>query len=360
LIQPPENLKAIAFADVRTTDSNGQKATMYAGKMVGLMFNPYSTAFAFDGKPSIYFGSITKVGQRISPPDFKDRNNPNATESFYRFGQLIEHDIERRELRKTSEPVNAGTTGAILIDLNGNMVGMTTSTATVYDREVGPGYAIPIDESVRKVIDVLRRGEEVEYGFLGVSLDDRIKTSIRILQISPFSPAENAGLMPVDTLTHINDIPANSYEDLLLYAGSSLAGTKVKLGVIERSGRRKEVLLTLGKLHHSQPFIASVRPEPVFGLRVDYLNFQQSPQGISNAGTAPVRGVRIREISVNSQAESKFKTLGENSGKWIITHVNGTAISSPSEFYKASKDQSSVKLTLRDWEAPNRHELTLP
>jgi serine protease Do len=370
LIHPPEKLKAITFADIRYENRGDREATMFEGKMVGLMFNPYSTAFTFDGKPSVYFGGITKIGHRIEPPEEKKLdpfnqnnrklNNQNLPESFYKFGKLLEHDIERRDARKTFEPVNAGTTGGVLIDLEGHMVGMTSSTAGVYEGKVGPGYAIPTDDSTRKVIDVLRKGKEVEYGFMGITTKgDGLKIEVDGVTLS--SPADLAGLRSGTIITRIDDSPVHSFEDLLLYAGCSLAGTRVKLTVIDHLAKSKEktqdVYLTLGKYHSTHQFIASVRPEPVFGMRVDYLNFLQSDKRYS---TGPVKGVSVREVIANSPADIKFKALGEIATKWIISHVNGTPVSNPTEFYAAVKDLTSIKLTLRDWEAPNRQELTLP
>ena len=80
--------------------------------------------------------------------------------SYYKCGTLLEHDVK----------VNAGVTGGVLVNLDGEMIGMTTSAAVVYNRDIGPGYAIPADENFRRLVDVLKRGEEIEYGFLGVSI----------------------------------------------------------------------------------------------------------------------------------------------------------------------------------------------
>jgi hypothetical protein len=374
LIYPPENLKPIKFADVRTSDQGDKKATLFKGQMVGLMFNPYSTAFTFDARANIYFGGITQLKHRLEQPVTSGFNNPLnqkvPTESFYKYGLLLEHDIERRASGRGLASANAGTTGGILIDLKGEMVGITNATAVAYEGEIGPGYAIPMDECSKNVIDVLRKGEEVEYGFMAISLGkdfNMVSNMVSIANVIPNGPAQNAGLKAGDIIKKINDIPTGSYADLLLYTGSSLAGKEVKL-TIERFEKTKEKLepvthtipLKLGKYHHSLPFIASVRPEPVFGLRVDYLTYPEPLAGPYNRSPVPVAGVHIRELIDNSAAAVKFKAIGENTANWIISHVNGTPISSPSEFYKAAKGLPSVKLTLRDWEVPNRHEITLP
>src|SRR5205823_13707479 len=82
-----------------------------------------------------------------------------TVKNYYKYGPLLEHDVR----------VNAGVTGGALLNLDGELIGLTTAAAAVNDREIGPGYAIPADDNFRRIVDVLRRGQEGEDGFLGVS-----------------------------------------------------------------------------------------------------------------------------------------------------------------------------------------------
>ncbi len=347
LIHPQAQLKAIAMAEVRIAGQGNRNATMFQGKMVGLVAFSYTSGFALD-RPSISFGGITNIRYRLTPPN---RETP-ISDSYYKFGLLLEHDVK----------LNAAVQGGVLINLDGEMVGLTTSTAVVYTKELGPGYAIPIDENVRRVIDVLRKGEEVEYGFLGIELETGVNV-IRIQKILPNGPAEIAGLRQGDLISRIDDFPVEKYEDLLLYAGSIPAGTKVKL-TFSRNRQEKVISLTLGKFRHTQPFIASVRPDPVFGLRVDHLSMVVQPNKVPPDGfegnAIMLMGVCVRDIALNSPAANKFKTLGDDPNRWIITHVNGTPIANPTEFYTTAKGQPMVKLTLRDWSEAKPRELILP
>jgi hypothetical protein len=64
----------------------------------------------------------------------------------------------------------------------------------------------------------------------------------------------------------------------------------------------------------------------------------------------------------DSPAAAKFKTLGDHPDQWTVLKVNGRTVSSPSEFYRAAKNQEKVTLTLRDPADPGarERELTLP
>src|SRR5262249_29889326 len=141
---------------------------------------------------------------------------------------------------------------------------LTTTMAAVVGNPPGPVYALPIDPKVRRIVDVLRRGEEVEYGFLGVSMSqDRLQ-----IEVTPRGPAAAAGLQSGDQIMHIDGEPVDSYEALLLHAGTALAGSRISVQARSRTADREAVVVTLGKFKNEAPFIASKRPEPVFGLRV--------------------------------------------------------------------------------------------
>jgi serine protease Do len=311
------------------------------------MANPYVSNAAID-KPTAALGSLTRV--RFQGP--RPLRGIPRSDSYYKFGTLLEHDAK----------LNAGVTGAALLNLDGEMIGLSTTTAAIGAGDSSAGYAIPMDVHVRRIIDVLRRGEEVEYGFLGVIMDDG-RAGIGIDRVTPLGPAARAGIDGGDVVTHINGTRVNTYEDLLVHIGSALAGSKIKL-TVSRFGRTRDVEVTLAKFKHEQPFIASVRPEPVFGLRVDYSSILAQQQNTDpRAGLRGVpAGVSVREVLPNSPAAAAFKKLGDSPTRWLITHVNGDEVTTPAEFYKAAKGQKSLKLTVIDPSVvdPPAREVSLP
>ncbi len=356
LIQPPPGLKAIRIAEVNLGGAREEKPTLFPGKLVALLANPYSSTFGIQ-QPSIAPGSITNIRQRIAPPlprpgEFQPQ--VPKQDSYYKFGFLLEHDIR----------LNAGISGGILTNLEGELVGLTSATAVVYNnREIGPGFAIPADEGFRRIVDVLRNGEEVEYGFLGVILRSGA-TEIVLDKLTAQGPAAISGLRPGDIIVKINGHNTENYEDLLLHIGQALAGGKVKITAIQRDGREHDFEVTLAKFRHDRPFIASAQPVPVFGLRVDHgsiLSQQLTGNARIEASGVPP-GVSVRELSPNSAAETQFKTLGLTPNAWLITQVNGNPVSNPQEFYKHAKGQEKVKLTVIDPTElnPRPREITLP
>lgn len=358
LIAPPPGLKAIAFGDVRL-GTGRDKPTVSGGKLVVLMAYAYAAAFPLD-RPSAALGSITTVRRYLTIPNSE---NLQKFHSYYYHGPLLEHDAK----------VNAGVSGAALLDLDGKLIGLTTTAPVLGSGEKAPEYAFPMDAKLRRVIDVLRRGEEVEYGYLGVGLvreGDRgyNPNVVQIGSVVPLGPTARAGAFEGDIITHIDGARIQKYEELLTHISSALAGSKVTLTLQRGRGQPGDVTVTLGKLRHMQPFIASVRPAPVFGLRIDHgsvlaqqnderKNIQILAEGV------PV-GVSVAEVLAGSPAEAAFKKLGGDPQRWLVTHVDGTAVANPGEFYRAAKDLKSVKLTVIDPTEPRSkrqvREVSLP
>lgn len=356
LIQPPDGLVPIRFADVLLYDLPQRKSTVMPGSLVVLLAHSTRGELRLE-KPSAAFGSLTNVRHRLGLLR-GDADVPlDKQSSYYKSGVLLEHDVR---------PF-ADISGAALVNLDGELLGLVTAGAVVYDRPLGPGYALPADENFRRIVAVLRRGEEVEYGFLGVTLAGsrgRREQGVEIGAVNPGGPADLAGLRPGDLIIRINGYPIESYDDLLIHIGSALAGAKVELTVLPRLGPPRTVTATLAKFNNSQPFIASVRPAPVLGLRVDYssiltLRLRAQPLALAS----PISpGVCIREIVAGSPMEKKLKALGESTGRWLITHVNRKPVATPAAFYAACKDQKTLTLTLIDiTETPPRpREVTVP
>ena len=72
-------------------------------------------------------------------------NDPGANkETIHHYGTLLH--IETR--------LSLGTSGGALLNLDGELVGLTTSLAALEGYEKSTGYAIPIDAGTRRIIDV--------------------------------------------------------------------------------------------------------------------------------------------------------------------------------------------------------------
>src|SRR5262249_16965937 len=154
--------------------------------------------------------------------------------TLHHYGTLIQTDAK----------TTPGCSGATLFDLSGKAVGLTNALTGVPGNKQG-GFAIPFDVNTKRIIEVLVRGEEVEYGFLGVGMNNEGQ-GVKIARVSPGSPAAKAGLLGGDRIVKVNGHPITENGDLFLFIGMALAGGTARVEV-ERNGRPLTFTVILAK-----------------------------------------------------------------------------------------------------------------
>jgi S1-C subfamily serine protease len=288
------------------------------GQFVLTLANPYAAGFR-DGKPSASWGIISNIRRR-APQNLKEEER---IKPFHLYGTLLQTDAR----------LNLGCSGGALLNLSGEMVGLTTAMAAIHGGDTPGGFALPINTPMRRIIDVLKRGEEVDYGFLGVSLNDAKDAKGQIgVPISAYrgSPAlvEGKVRQAGDILLEVNGQPIRDLEDIFLNVGMHLAGSKISLRV-RSEGKERLVEVTLAKLLVPGKHIASSLGDRPYlrGMRVDYASLVA--QQIRRWEYIP-EGVVISDVQANSAADRAALKTGD-----VITHVNQNPVKTPLAFRQA-------------------------
>jgi serine protease Do len=318
LLDPPADLKPL---------KRGDGGKLRRGQFVLQVTNPYSPGFR-DATTSSW-DMVAGLRHRMGNPAEKDPSR----QTLHQYGTLLQ----------LGQRITPACSGSAVLNLRGELVGLTTALAAVTGAETPTSLAVPLDAGFNRIIDVLLRGEEVEYGFLGVLLqrENRVGRSVPIEGVAEGTPAKRAGLMDGDQILSINGFPVHENADLYLVVGSHLAGSTVKVEVT-RFGTERTVNVTLAKYYVPGPVIAANRPPPRAGLRVDYGSIH------SQRGDRVVDGVIIREVIPNSPADKAHLQPDK-----IITHVNKRPVATPAEFYAAmEKAGDRVEITLVDSQEP--------
>jgi serine protease Do len=320
--------------------------------------NPY--AIARDGSASATWGIISNVSrQAMSEGEFNDPERQRR-ETVHHLGTLLQIDTR----------LDLGTSGGALLNLQGELIGMTTSLAAIVGYEKSAGFAIPFDDSMKRIIESLRQGKEVEYGFLGIEPDevhpaemaspdwapiaDRIKQFgvARIRRVVHDLPAQRSGLQEGDLVLKVGERPIFGRNDLMREIGLVAPGTTVRLKIFRPPGPAIDVPVEVGKwpVFDEEGIIAS-NPlrEPWRGIVYDYSTarkrfFSQSPYG-------KFTGVRIVEVKPGSPAASREIQPGD-----LITYVRNKAVSSPREFADAVQNASGP-VVLRVLTPSDRHSV---
>jgi serine protease Do len=153
---PRSDLAVLKIAPTRrlTPIVMGSAAGLRKGRMVITLGNPY--AIARDGQASASLGIVANIARKAG-----SLPSPRYSESkptLHHFGTLIQTDAK----------LSLGTSGGPLLNLKDEMIGLTTSVAALVGYEKSSGYAVPVDETFRRIVKALSNGQEIEYGFLGI------------------------------------------------------------------------------------------------------------------------------------------------------------------------------------------------
>ncbi len=128
----------------------------------------------------------------------------------------------------TDAAVNYGSSGGPLINMNGEVLGVTVECIAI-------NAAIPIDTVLRELPDLINA--EARYGYkLGLKLNPD-KTGV-VKEVVKGSPAEKAGLVVGDVVTSINKKPIVRSLDFILELLDHKGGDKLSLTV-----KRKSIVL---------------------------------------------------------------------------------------------------------------------
>lgn len=320
----------------------GKGEELYPGQFVLAIGNPYSVA-AVDGETSASWGIISNIRRRAIPSVSED--SLETTQSL----QL------QRTLVQTDARLNTGISGGALINIKGQLVGVTMALSASVGFETPGGFALPTDDLTRRTIDALRQGKEMEYGFVGIvptTIDAQEAEATGALPVSgakvstifSYLPAYQAGLREGDIITHIEGKRIHNINELVLAVGSRPVDTKLPVQVV-RKKEKLDLVLPLAKYPVMGEIIATNKRPVWNGIRVDHLSVILGPRTSQSYFEEDLRngGVVIRYVDPNSRA---YDEHGLREGQ-IITEVNGSPVRHPDEFEKqVTEAKGPVSLTI--------------
>jgi serine protease Do len=216
---PGKNLPVVHYAS----------APAHRGQWTIAIGNPYGMAGG--GEMSVSVGVVSAL----------DRSLPRLSGKEDRlYSGLIQ----------TTAQINPGNSGGPLFDLNGDVIGVNTAVILPHKEQVnGIGFAIPTDAHIRRLIDTLKEGRDVQYAYLGVRVttptpherreaglgDEAV--GVRIESIEPGSPASAANLKVGDILTELDGDAVHDSDGFVRLVGMCPVGEPVK-AVVYRDGPR--------------------------------------------------------------------------------------------------------------------------
>ncbi len=358
----------------------GDAARLRKGSFLLALGNPFNAAR--DGNATASWGILANFARKVQPPPGRMGTREKQLRNYPTLLQL-------------DSKLNLGMSGGAVVNLKGELVGITTAGGDPSGFDALAGYAIPLDALGRRAVEALRVGKEVEYGFIGIGLDEVSPETNRINVVIDGSPAERGGLKPGDLILAVGGLPVVDSDSLTLAVNSQPVGQPVKLTIrrlieppnavagdhpldqgreagegpkplippalrpprgpadglpparirtVRVQAETLEKVVVLSKFPVLGEVIATNRPTAWRGLRVDFLSalpetFQREVLDAMALGGVGVVGVRP-----NSPADAAGLKVG-----LIVKAVNGKEVRTPSDFAEAvAQTSGSVKIDTLD------------
>ena len=159
---------------------------------------------------------------------------------------------------QTDAAINPGNSGGALVNMKGELVGITNMKFSDESVE-GMGFAIPINDVIT-VAEQIRTNGKVSHpviGISGVSLNDyssyelqrygvkvSVDEGIYVVKVTSDGAASKAGIQQGDVIVKLDGKDITTYKSFLTALYSHKAGDKVKV-VVNRSGTEKTIEVTL-------------------------------------------------------------------------------------------------------------------
>ena len=320
-------IKVDSLTPMPLGDAKGLKK----GQIVIALGNPL--AIARDGEASATWGIISNLHRKAAPRADAE-SSVEQKDTLHHFGTLIQTDAR----------LERGTSGGALLNLKGEMVGLTSAVAALPGSEKSAGFAIPVGDTFRHVVQQLKLGRTVAYGFLGVAPNDSFygwDDGVQIVNVVRGTPAAN-NIQVGDVITHIGDTRLKSSGDLILTVSSYPAGQTIPIRLV-RDTRPivREITLAKKFVRSRRPTIATTSPRRWRGMSVDYTTAH--PRFVELSHDADPEGcVVVTDVETDSTAWK----AGVRSGLFV-SHIDGRRVKSPDEFHRlASQRQGDARLFL--------------
>ena len=157
---------------------------------------------------------------------------------------------------QTDAAINPGNSGGALVNDRGEVIGI--NTAKISDSSVeGLGFSIPSNEFMPVIKDLMENGHVTGRPLIGISgreITEQISKTygypvgVYVVEVSPFSGAEDAGIKNKDVILEVNGEEVKTVQEINDIRDKFKAGDKIKMKVYRKSTDKTfEVEVTLGE-----------------------------------------------------------------------------------------------------------------
>jgi serine protease Do len=189
---------------------------------------------------------------------------------------------------QTDAAINPGNSGGPLLNIRGEVIGLTYAIESPAGGNVGIGFAIPID-LVRKVADELIKHGKIVRGYLGIvpqeitpdmvsDLGLKSTEGVVVTNVQSGSPADKGGLQDGDVITKFNGQKVTDVPAFRTIVAEVKPGSDVDVGIV-RDRKEKSLRVKVGEMPEEQVAQNTAPEEKTWlGLTVASLNSNDAKQ----------------------------------------------------------------------------------
>jgi serine protease Do len=251
---------------------------------------------------------------------------------------------------QTDASINPGNSGGALIDSRGELIGINTAILSKTGGSQGIGFAIPVNLARHDMEEIISHGRVVR-GWLGATIQDVTPAMAKafgmpapggalIADVSPNSPAAEAGLKQGDIILGMNGQPIADSSSLRLQVSESAPGSSIPL-MVRRGTSTLNLTAKLRELPNDpgKPTESAEKADSERGIQVGELTSGLKQQlQLSNDAD----GVVVTHLNSNSLAADAGIQRGD-----VIEEVDHHAVSNVSDFEQAMRAASGRTVLLR-------------
>jgi S1-C subfamily serine protease len=302
------------------------------GQFVVAIGNP----FGLEG--SMSFGIVSAMGRSLPANGGK--------EGMFGLGQ----SYTIPDIIQTDAPVNPGNSGGVLLDLDGQLIGVPTAIESSSGVSAGIGFAVP-SAIVAQVVPELIKDGNFEHPYVGISgttMNPELAKAMDlpadqrgalVITVAEDGPAAKAGLKASektvqldgrdvqvggDIIIGIDGQPVKRFDDVVTYlARSAKVGQMVELRIV-RDGKEQRVNLTLAQRPspEARAAAAAAAQEPQAP--------QQTPAQPEPAQPAPATGsawLGINGVTLTRDLNALLGLLPREKGVLVASVAEGSPAS---------------------------------